>query len=219
MFLAHAFSSLRALARGLPFALDEVEHANAAFKRWRLTGEAEAAFQVELWTYCFVLRYYLTKLARSRAHDAADFDLLVSRTFWKIERQHESVERPDRYASWVSVVCKHTYINYVNRRHPHRSLDAEREQGLAGPAVAAPIYDDAGALYRALQQAIDRLPPYLQETARLRFVENAGYEDIACATGQHLATARAYVHRALTRLRGDLSLLAVLDPAGVLRAP
>lgn len=211
MILTNATESLRTLTSRLPFALDEVEQANEAFRRWRVQGDDEALQEVQLWTYCFVRRYYLMKFARRRSARIADFDMLVDRTFRKVVDQHGGIEQPDRYASWVSVVCKHTYINYLNRGPDHHSLDAAREEGRQGPATHTPVYDDAGALYRALQQAIGRLPSYLREVAQLRFVEHEGYPEIAGATGLKLPTVRTYVHRALKQLRRDDRLRTVFE--------
>ena len=58
--------------------------------------------------------------------------------------------------------------------------------------------------------AIDALPAFLRDVARMRLLDNCSYSAIQEATGKPLPTLRTYVNRALERLRGDATLRALL---------
>jgi RNA polymerase sigma factor (sigma-70 family) len=58
-------------------------------------------------------------------------------------------------------------------------------------------------VHEAFVEAIERLPEYLQEPARLYFLENREFEEISEAVGKPVATIRTYKHKALKKLRTD----------------
>ena len=201
------------MTQHLPFGLDETDRVGEAFARWR-EGAGEADRQaVEVWTYCFVRRYFIIKLAREPAGGGADLDALMDRVYRKVDARRDTVKEAARYAAWVSVICKRTFINHLHRRRRHVSIDEE-----AGPVLKADpadVHYDAPLVRKALLAAIGRLPPSLQTVARLKFVEDRPYADIAAATERPVASVRAYVHKALERFREDEHLLTFLDPPDV----
>lgn len=188
------------LAASLPFHLDDVDRANAAYCAFR-AGPSEATRRpVDLWTYCYVSRYFRTKFARETAYAVADLDLLVARAQDRIWRKQHTVREPERYASWVSVVCKRTYLNWIRARRRIVPLDAPS----APPLVAEPGRSPELIPVRAaVGAAVDRLPPFLQDVARLRFVEGASYAAIAGMLQKPAPVVRAYAFKARTRLRKD----------------
>lgn len=200
-----SFESLDALAASLPFHVDDVSAVNATYSRWRSDRDPSDQHVVQLWTYCFIRRYFLVKFVQESAYSVADLDLLIDKTFRKVERSEDQVKEPRRYASWVSVVCKNTYRNYLRRRRPAVSLDEPSMPLLVaeGPVV----YQDAGMARQAVLSAIDRLPPYLQTCVRLRFLEGLSYNEIADRTDQPPPSIRAYIYKALQRLREDEELI------------
>ena len=213
MTRSSASEGLHRVARHLPFQLDETDRVGEAFARWRDGKDATGERTVDLWTYCFVRRYFLVKFAREPAYGIADLDELVERVYRKVQTHRHTVERAERYASWVSVICKNTFLNYLRRRRRQVSVDAE-----GGPVLKdepADVHHDAPLVRQALLAAIARLPPSLQTVARLKFVEDRPYEDIAAETERPVASVRAYVHKAIERFRKDERLLAYLDPPDV----
>lgn len=208
--------SLRALAAQLPFGLDETERAGAAFRRWReCAGEQRAGERrgqkriVDLWTYCFVQRYFLVKFAARPSRPPSDLDELVERSYQKIEEARAEVRSPERYPHWVSVVCKNTYLNYLRRDRPARqSIDEED-----GPALRSDqrVRGDVGLAKKVVAAAVERLPDYLQPVARLRFLEARSYEAIQEETGTAMPTARSYASRARQHLREDPEVRALAD--------
>ena len=74
---AHA-SSFDAVARHLPFHLNETGRANEAFLRWQTENDLAARRIVDLWTYCFIRRYFAVKFVQNPAYRAADLDLVAA---------------------------------------------------------------------------------------------------------------------------------------------
>ncbi len=202
------FEALDALASRLPFHLEDTDAANAAFVRWRSSGSDADRRIVQLWTYCFIRRYYTVKFVQDSGSGAADLDELIDKTFLKAEESSSEIKTPDRYTAWVSVICKNNYLNYLRSRKPALSLDAE-----GGPELVAEkpaVYDDVGLARDAVRKAIERLPAYLQECATLRFVDGLSYEEMSERTGHPLPRIRSYVNKAVARFRSDETLLAYL---------
>ena len=205
------FRILDVIASYLPFPLDATDQVNKAFLRLQAGHKAEDKRAVHLWTYCFVYRYFMTKFVQHSGANTADFDLAVGQAYRKIQTGLGNGKPIERYASWVSVICRHTYVDYLRARGQQRTASVEAGQ-IAGTAIRPPEpgYDEA-VLLRVLRSAIGRLPPSLREVARLRFVENRGYEDISGRTGQPIPRVRTYTHRATRKLVQDPELLAYFD--------
>ncbi len=70
---------------------------------------------------------------------------------------------------------------------------------------------DASVIYRSIRAAIEALPDYLREVARMRLLENRSYRTIREETGKSLQTLRSYVNKALIRLRRNPRLLLLLE--------
>lgn len=200
-----SFASLDALVAKLPFHLDDTAAVNACYVRWFETGAERDRVIVDLWTYCFIRRYFLVKFIQEANVGPAELEELIDRTFRKIERSGEQIRRPERYASWVSVVCKNTFLNFLRDYRRSISLDAQKGPQLVAESVRTSY--DAGVVRQAVAAAIGRLPKYLQECAHLRFVEGLTYEEMHEQTGQPLPRIRSYVNKALKRLRTDSILV------------
>jgi RNA polymerase sigma factor (sigma-70 family) len=203
-------SNLQPVLDQLSFALDDTEAVNRAFQTYRNEGREEAEEEVEVWTYCYVYRYFMKKFGAGSIQEAADADDLVARAFQKTRRKRSSVQDPSRYAHWVSVVCKNTFLNYARRDRVAQSIDDEE-----GPELVAedplPSRGDIGFVRQAFERAVGRLPEYLQEPARLYFLENHTFQEIAEVIGKSVPTVRTYKHKAVKRLREDEELRAYVD--------
>ena len=210
MPLPPAFHSLDSVTSCLPFRLDEVEQANSAFLRWHEYRQEEAKRIVDIWTYCFVWHYFLLKFRRGPGSLPAEAECIVEEAYLRVERNQSTVKETNRYASWVSVVCKNVYLNYL--RSPRKCYPLHAAQQNAS-SVAEPdwLAYDSMVMLRALQCAIERLPGYLVEVARLRFVRDCSYPEMHEVTGKELPILRSYVHKARMRLRKDPTLLVYRD--------
>lgn len=197
------------LAAHLPFAVDDYEAANAAFVRWHTSQRDSDLEPVEIWAYCYARDYFAQKFLRNAALQPSDYDALVTKAFTAVKKYHASVRDPQRFAHWVSVVYKHTYLRYVSRRRETVQLEPERLQD-ATPMTPWREHDQQ-VIRRAVRAALSRLPDFLQQVAQMRLVDRLEYEDISDRTGHAVPTVRAYVCKVMARLREDPDILAIRD--------
>ena len=205
-------SRLHTVLDRLPFSVDDTDAANDAFRRWREKQEETAERLVDMWTYCYICRYFLAKSTGSAFDSAAAPDKLITRTFEKVQDKRDSVRDPDRYANWVSVVCKNTFLNHTRRDRTADSIDREK-----GPTLQAedPRVPKIGFVQEAFSEAIERLPDYLQEPARLYFLEDREFEEISEQIGKAVPTVRTYKHKAVKQLRKDERLREYVDQSNL----
>lgn len=204
---------LNLVAQHLPFHLNETDKVNAAFVRWHQHDDEEAKYHIDLWTYCFIRRYFIVKFARDSSYsNVADVDALIEKAYAKVQRYESTIDQKARYASWVSVVCKNTFLNYLRTVHAMVSINQEDGPQLQGESLE--LMYDVGMMYEELQHAIERLPEFLRDVARLRFVEDCSYQEIGEATGKELPIVRSYVSKAALKLRSDPSLRSFLAKPG-----
>ncbi|MBO6574556.1 MAG: hypothetical protein JJ896_03995 [Rhodothermales bacterium] len=192
----------------LPFSLDDGDAVGDVYEEWRQKPSAGLQHLVDLWTYCYVRRYFLMKFMRSSVrHSSGDLDMVVERAFRKIEQGREAILDGRRYPRWVIVVCRNTFLNFVGRYPDHISVDRIAEP--SGETDVDQVLDHAMRA-TALDVAIARLPTYLRIPVRLRVVQELSYEVISERLGMGIASVRTYVHRGLQRLRQDRALREAL---------
>ncbi len=200
-------SRVASLVERLPFELSDTDAVNEAFVCWMRDGDSDAKRNVDLWTYCYLWKYFLKKKARDSINQAADVDDLIARTYQKIEQKRTEIDDARRYASWVSVVSKNTFLNYARRDRITESIDDEDAPDIAADAEQK----EPVSVRETLLSAIERLPDYLQETARLYFLERRTFQEIGEVIGKSVATVRTYKYKAVKRLRDDEELRAHLE--------
>lgn len=211
--MSKPLSELRNVIDRLPFGVDDTDAANQAFRDAREGGEREARRLVDLWTYCYVCRYFLTKSAGGALKHASDADELATRAFRRVRQNREKVRDPDRYASWVSVVCKNAFLNYTRRDRFPESIEQEGGPNLRADGTQSA--SNVGFVREALTEAIERLPRYLREPARLYFLEDREFEEISDEVEKPVATVRTYKHKAVKKLRKDERLREYIDGGGM----
>lgn len=202
------FSTIHEVADLLPFHLDDTGQVNETFARWRQNQEAGDKRLVDVWTYCYVYRYFLVKFAASEARTSLAFDRLVATAFADVQNNLRRVRQPRCYAGWVSTICKNTFVSYLRAYRSTVSLEHGMPV-LVDEAPAAPSASDAGVLRASVSAAIDTLPDFLREVARMRLLENRSYGTIQEITGKSRPTLRTYVNRALAQLRQNATLQAL----------
>ena len=207
MVVTSPFRSLASVAQHLPFHLNETDKVNRAYRQWLQDDDDEAKYHVDLWTYCFIRRYFLIKFSREALfNNPADMDALIEQAYLKVQDHQTAVTGSGHYASWVSVLCKNAFLNYLRNVHQAVSLDQEEAPQLQGDSLDA-LYD-AGMLHQGLREAIGRLPEYLRDIARYRFIEGYSYEEIGQYIDKPLPVIRSYVNKAARKLRKDPLFLA-----------
>lgn len=202
-------SELRTVIDRLPFSIDDTTAANDAFRCWVEQDDPEAKRNVDLWTYCYVCRYFLSKFMQGTFNNSSDTDELITRAYRKIQDNREEVRNPERYANWVSVVCKNTFLNYTRRDRFSESIEEEEGPTLTAEKKHSTV--EIGFVREAFEQAIERLPEYLQKPARLYFLEDRGFEEISEVLNKPVATVRTYKHKAVKQLRTDERLQEYVD--------
>lgn len=196
------FVALEQIAARLPFHLNDTDQVNETFHRWRQQGHAADREIVEIWTYCFTRRYFLIKFTRDNtAGSASDLDRLVEKAYERAHVHQQDVQDDMKYAQWVSVICRNAYLNHRRKQRPLISIDQEN-----GPKLLADdgqATHDIGILAEGTQQAIARLPDYLQDVAHMRLLQELPYTEIAHRVDKSLPIVRAYVHKAIVKIRED----------------
>ena len=210
MTLTAPFRSLAAVAARLPFHLNETDKVNAAYLNWHQQDDKEAKYHVDLWTYYFVRRYFLIKFTRDELYNnAADMDDLIEQAYVKVQDPLTTVSDSAHYASWVSVVCKNAFLNYLRNLPQAVSIDQEDGPQLQGDSLEA-LYD-TGMLHQGLREAVERLPEYVREIAYYRFIKGLSYQEIGQKIDKPLPVIRSYVNKAVRKLQKDTILLAYTD--------
>lgn len=198
--------SWKSLIRQLPFTLEDNSAVNHHFLRWYHSKHPDDKQAVDIWTYCYISRYFHTKLETSCPAARARLDEMVECAFFKVQRNLEKVDRPQRFSHWVSVICKHTFINHNRQQPPPMPLAKPGTRPVPAPPRDAGRFYDAEVTYDALTAAIDRLPAFLQRPARLRFLRYLSYQRISEITRKSVPTVRTYIHKATTRFKQDPEL-------------
>ena len=116
-------SRLRTVLDRLPFSVDDTDAANQAFRRWTDQQDPKAERHVGMWTDCYVCRYVLAKSAGGNFESVAAPEELITRAYEKIQKIRDGVRDPSRYANWVSVVSKNTFLNHTRRDRAADSID------------------------------------------------------------------------------------------------
>jgi len=199
--------SIDAVSTSLPFGVDDYAEVNKTYRRWVEHRKVNDHRLIEVWTYCFVQRFFALQFMRSPEWTRSDADRLVDITLQRLRASSYQLRNPDRYTSWVASSCRNAYLTYVRGR---------RLDGLDDPDILVSEPDisnryDVAAMYGVLELGIRRLPVFLRATARLRLVEGKPYGEISTRTGQSIPTLRAYVNRALETLRRDPQVRRVFD--------
>ncbi|MFN3596196.1 MAG: RNA polymerase sigma factor [Rubricoccaceae bacterium] len=185
------------LAAALPFDAHDVQAANEAFGRWCETQDEADRYPVELWAYWYVNRYFVLRFAAERTAGPSDLDAIVTRVFGRLQNALPRISDARKFASYVSVACKNALRNYRRDRRPTDEIFDDT----ATTVQEAANGHDRTLVRRTIEHGLARLPVGVAEVARLRFLDDMAYEEIAAYTGRPVASVRAYASKALARLR------------------
>jgi RNA polymerase sigma factor (sigma-70 family) len=203
--------SLDEVAAHLPFAVDDYRRANEAFMRWRQSGEEEDLKVVDLWVYCYTRRYFLAKFIRDLDRPDVSLDEPVGEAFQRVRNSLDRVEQPDRFANYVSVICKRAYFSFRARHAQVALVDLDRAPELASPSDADSAMEGENDVVKRVEAILEQLPEFLREVTRLRPIEEMSYEEMEEETGRSPSVLRSYVHKAILRLREDPALQRLLQ--------
>jgi len=119
--------------------------------------------------------------------------------------------RGQSFKPWLLRIVTNTCYDYLRakKRKPTSNLDdaivnPEHSWRLVDPAESPESYAERIELGRALQQAIDQLPPEQRTIVILSDMQGFTYDEIAEATGVSLGTVKSRLSRARAKLRDYL---------------
>lgn len=200
--------SIQQVAKHLPFAPDDFKAANALFVRWKVHAQPADKRLVDIWTYCYIRRYFTAKFVRYTFLPATDLDAVISKADGYVRNQINAVKDAEKFAAWLSVVCKNVFIRYFeqHKSRTYASIDQVPEAYFSEPPAYA---SELEILQKMVEASISKLAPALQEIARLRILQHKEYGEIAEIIGKDVSTIRTYFHKITTALRKDETLLAL----------
>jgi DNA-directed RNA polymerase specialized sigma24 family protein len=187
------------VSKSLPFDVDDYDEVNRIFCRWVECGEDVDRRNIDIWTYCYVQRFFTVQFVRSSRWMRSDADRLIDVTLRRLRESRGQLRNPRLYTFWVATACRNAYSTFLRRTHFDELEDPDSV--IAEPMDSNPY--DLGTMYEALEAAIERLPAFLRQTARMRLVEGRTYREIAKHTGRPIPTLRSYANRAQAVLRED----------------
>lgn len=163
------------------------------------------------------------RVAFQYAGNHFDADDIAQDVFLKVHRSLASFRHDAQFASWLYRIAMNACIDHGRRRTPMASLDAAREDERPYDPVAADpgpeqrVY--AGEVRRAVEAAVDKLPPQRVIFA-MRHFEGLKLIDIADALGIAEGTVKRQLHSAVHRLRHALrGVRAGRTPAAAAHQP
>ena len=199
--------SIQHISRADVFPDSEVNEVNRAYARWRSTDSQDDKYVIDLWTYRRVFLHFQLVARKHFVLSTPDRDLLIDTALQRIAKAQKSLRNCDRYAIWVTIVCRNTFLSFRQSRKNikndtildfHATCDDESELSL-----------DRGLCQQAVLHAIGRLPEFLADVVQMRFLEDLSYSEISARIGKPVATARTYVSRGLAYLRRDPQLVSL----------
>ena len=169
-----------------------------------LKGGDEAAFTELYDRHWERMSAYVLKVIQS-PDDAKD---IVQEVFVSIWKRREEIIVSGPLIAYLLKSVRNLSIRYIERNiTQHRFLDrlTEHTRQLDLTAVNSIELDE---LEKAVDAAIAKLPPKMQEVYRLSRYENLSYRDIATRLGIAETTVKKQVSNALKNIRSELGGLS-----------
>jgi RNA polymerase sigma factor (sigma-70 family) len=201
--------SFAQIAQQLPFALDDSQAINRVFSEWYKDQNESKKYIIDLWAYCFVRRYFVAKFTQSARFSPSDADELIEDVTLKVLQNLRQVQQIDRFASWVSVICKNSFNSYLRNRGDEVPIDVLLT--LEGDELHPCSSYDYAATYAVVESAIAQLPDFLQEVARMKLLEGLSYQQIEERIEKPVTTIRAYMTKLLNIIRKDGALRSLIE--------
>ncbi len=95
----------------LPFHLDDTAEVNATFRRWKQHHAAADKYLIDIWTYCFIYRFFLARHTASDGDTPSGFDEFFT-IVWTLLHQNLGRVCQVGYANWVAVICRNTFASF-----------------------------------------------------------------------------------------------------------
>jgi len=131
---------------------------------------------------------------------------LVQDVFFKLWSKRESLTDIDALRTYLFRAARNTALNYLRRKKLENAWE-EREAARGEPLSQASTDDDAATdeVSRAVQGAVNKLPPRCREIFLMSRDAGLTYAEIAVALGISVKTVETQMGRALKSLRLSLA--------------
>lgn len=100
------------------------------------------------------------------------------------------------FGTWVHRIARNMAISHLRRSKRRAEVEAE-----AAPGETAAPGGDLALERRALEEALERLPPGYRTVLVLHDVEGLTHEEIAESLGVAVGTSKSQLHKARARMR------------------
>jgi RNA polymerase sigma-70 factor (ECF subfamily) len=158
-------------------------------------------------------RAMVYRVAFQYAGNHYDADDIAQDVFIKVHRSLQTFRRDALFTSWLYRVTMNACIDHGRRRSPTTSIDAARAEERPFEVMAEEPGPDqrafAGEVRRAVEHAVDDLPPQQRLVFAMRHFEGMKLCDIAEALGVAEGTVKRQLHSAVHRLRHALAHVRV----------
>ena len=158
-----------------------------------------------------VQRYWslIVGLALCRVKDLDKAEDIAQEAFIRVHAQLHRLRNPSAFSGWLTRITRN--LSADNLRQGEREKTISLEDVSRYPTSAMyPISANPGmseAQREFVWEAVGRLPEKFQTVVLMRFVSNLSAPEIAQRLGQRPMTIRVWLHRALKKLRKDLTQL------------
>ena len=148
---------------------------------------------------------------------------LSQETFLKAYRGLHGFRKDARFSSWLYQIAINVCRDRLRRRRhwSELSFDELEDSSRQAQMATRPEALDAVAardVSRAVEAAMDTLPPEQREAIVLKEYEGLTFAEIACALGIPVSTVKTRLYRGLSHLREQLEARGI-RPAAALAAP
>ncbi len=161
----------------------------------------------------------LYRVARSILGDEAEAEEAVQESYVQAFVHLEGFKGESTLATWLARIVTNEALGRLRRRRPTVDID-ELAETLAADPDGTPLLSPESAaarreIARAIEGAIDSLPPAFRAVFVMRAIEQMSVDETAACLGIRAETVKTRFHRANKLLRQALSqrFRAILDGA------
>ncbi|MCL6548170.1 MAG: RNA polymerase sigma factor [Alicyclobacillus sp.] len=153
----------------------------------------------------------LYRLAVWFTHDPAVAQDLVQEVFIKAWRQRQQLKSPDKFSAWLHTILRRVYLDWRRlgqRETPVVDAAEQMERRMFQFGHYAPSPDQVLARHSqfdSVRSALNTLSAKDQEILALRYGEDLTVTEIARRIGMRPGAVATRIHRALAKLRTQLS--------------
>jgi RNA polymerase sigma-70 factor (ECF subfamily) len=163
----------------------------------RFCAGEEHAFELLYQRHAPAIHAYLRRMIGDRVL-AED---LLQTTFLSVVRGRGRYQPQTNLRAWLFAVATNAARDALRRARRRREQTHESPERAVDPVLPDP------AAARALQQALDELPPEQREAVLLHKMHELSFPEIAEALGIGVSAAKVRAHRGYEKLRARLAML------------